>query len=216
MGRKIDLRLCAITQADMVPNRPLEQAVLSAIRGGASSIQYREKRATLREKYKEAAALSVVMRSEGVPFIVNDHVDLALAVSADGVHLGQDDLPPDVARRVMGEGPVIGVSVGSVAEAVEAERAGADYVSVGPMYPTETKRDAGEVASHEVVKEIIEAVRIPVVAVGGINAANVTDVMSLGVHGVAVISAIMGAPDPMLASREISDKINAILSGREK
>ncbi len=209
MCHKIDLRLCVITDAGMVSDRSVEQVVLGAIEGGATLIQYRDKRATMREKYDTASGLSSVVKGQGVPFMVNDHVDLAVAVRADGVHLGQDDLPVGVARRVLGDGSIIGVSAGSVAEALQAQSDGADYVSVGPMYATRTKPDAGPAVSRELVREIVHTVKIPVVAIGGINASNVDAVMALGVSGVAVVSAVMKADNPADAAREIAGSIEA-------
>ncbi len=209
MGGTIDLRLCVITDAGMAANTPIEQIVVSAIRGGTTLIQYREKDACVRDKYERAAALCRVVKQTGVPFIVNDHADLALAVEADGVHLGQDDLPPAVARRILGDGSILGVSVGSVAEARRAEQDGADYLSVGPLFPTMTKLDAGEAINRKLVTEIVKTAALPVIAIGGIDATNASEVMRLGVDGVAVISAVMTADDPMSAARQILDKVDS-------
>jgi thiamine-phosphate pyrophosphorylase len=193
----------------------MERVVADALDGGATLIQYRDKSATMRQRYEAASALCGVVKAKGIPFIVNDHVDLALDVGADGVHLGQDDLPAAVARRVLPDDAVIGVSVGSVAEAIEAESDGADYVSVGPLYATGTKPDAGAAVSREMVKEVVEAVNIPVIAIGGINASNVAEVMSLGVSGVAVVSAVMTARDPRRATRRIIDSMGSARSATE-
>lgn len=209
MVGKVDLRLCVITDAAMIGNRSMEQVVVRAIDGGATLIQYRDKSANTRQKYDAASALCGVVNGKGVAFIINDHVDLALGVGADGVHLGQDDLPAAVARRVLGEDAVVGVSVGSVAEALEAESDGADYVSIGPLYPTGTKSDAGAVVSREIVRDVVRTVQIPVVAIGGINASNVAQVTGLGVSGVAVVSAVMTADDPTCGTREIIDSMRS-------
>ena len=200
---RVDLQLCVITDAGLIGKRSMEQVVVGAIDGGATLIQYRDKSGSMRERYDAASALCGVVNGKGVPFIVNDHVDLALGVGADGVHLGQDDLPAAAARRVLPDNAVIGVSVGSVEEALDAESNGADYVSIGPLYPTGTKPDAGAVVSREIVGEVVQAVKVPVVAIGGINASNVAEVMRLGVIGVAVVSAVMTAEDPTRATREI-------------
>jgi len=187
----------------------MAEVIVRAVDGGATLVQYRDKGSSAREMYDTASGLRVVASEKRVPFIVNDHVDLALALGADGVHLGQDDLPARAARRVLAEDAVVGVSVGCVAEALEAESDGADYVSIGPLYHTDTKPDAGAVASREVVREIVQAVKIPVVAIGGISRSNVAEVMRLGVSGVAVVSAVMAAADPARATREL---IGAICS----
>jgi thiamine-phosphate pyrophosphorylase len=163
----------------------------------------------MRDKYERAAALCRAVKRTGVPFIVNDHADLALAIEADGVHLGQDDLPAAVVRRILGDGSILGVSVGSVAEARRAERDGAVYVSVGPVFPTLTKPDAGKPVSRDLVTEIVKAIDLPVIAIGGINASNASEVMRLGVDGVAVVSAAMTAEDPMSAARQILDKVDS-------
>lgn len=209
MAVKIDLRLCVITDAGMIGSRSMAEVIVSAVDGGATLIQYRDKSSGTREMYDAASALRGVASGKRVPFIVNDHVDLALALGADGVHLGQDDLPARVARRILGENAFIGVSVGSVAEALEAESDGADYVSIGPLYPTDTKPDAGAVASWEVVEEIVQTVKIPVVAIGGINRSNVAEVIRLGVSGIAVVSAVMTAEDPARATRELVDTMRS-------
>ena len=207
---KVDLRLCVITDAAMIGDRSMEQVVVGAIDGGATLIQYRDKSANMRRKYDAASALRGVVNGKGVPFIVNDDVDLALGVGADGVHLGQDDLPVAVARRILADDAVVGVSVGSSAEALEAESAGADYVSIGPLYATGTKPDAGPVVNREVVNKIVRTVNIPVVAIGGIDASNVAEVVRLGMSGVAVVSAVMTADDPTRATREIIDSIHSL------
>jgi thiamine-phosphate diphosphorylase len=207
---KVDLRLCVITDAAMIGNRSMEQVVVGAIDGGATLIQYRDKSANMSRKYDAASALRGVVKGKGVPFIVNDHVDLALGVGADGVHLGQDDLPAAAARRILADDAIVGVSVGSLAKALEAEAAGADYVSIGPLYATGTKPDAGPVVNREVVNEIVRTVNIPVVAIGGIDGSNVAEVMSLGISGVAVVSAVMRADDPTRATRAIIDSMDML------
>jgi thiamine-phosphate pyrophosphorylase len=163
----------------------------------------------MRDKYQQALTLCRVARQNDVPFIVNDHADLALAVNADGVHVGQDDLPAAAARSILGDGAILGVSVGSVAEALRAEQDGANYVSVGPFFPTRTKPDAGEAISWKLVTEIVKGVDLPVTAIGGIDAANASEVMRLGVAGVAVVSAVMTAEDPMSVARQILDEVNS-------
>ena len=189
MAVKIDLRLCVITDAGMIGSRSMAEVIVSAVDGGATLIQYRDKSSSTREMYDAASALRDVVNEKRVPFIVNDHVDLALALGADGVHLGQDDLPARAARRILAEDAVIGVSVGSVAEALEAESDG--------------------VAGREVVREIVQTVKVPVVAIGGINRSNVAEVMRLGVSGIAVVSAVMTAEDPVRAARELVDTMRS-------
>ncbi len=163
--------------------------VNSALKAGVKWIQYREKEKARREIYLEASRLRELTRESGCVFIVNDHADIALAVGADGVHLGQDDLPVREARSIMG-GRIIGISTHSVAEAVDAERGGADYIGFGPIFRTTTK-DAGEPKGVDMLMEIRRRVRIPVVAIGGITPENVAQVRASGANAVAAASAIL-------------------------
>jgi thiamine-phosphate pyrophosphorylase len=135
-------------------------------------------------------------------FIVNDHPDIAIAVDADGVHLGQDDLPAEEARKLMGSGRIIGVSTHSIAQARAAESVGADYVGFGPVFPTETK-DAGPLQGIGALRQVRSAVTVPIIAIGGIRSGNIGDVLAAGADGAAVISAILGAPDISVASRQL-------------
>ena len=150
----------------------------------------------------------MVKRSGGV-FIVNDHADIAKAVDADGVHLGQDDLPVEYGRKVLGEGKLIGISTHSVEQAREAEAAGADYIGFGPLFPTTTK-DAGSYQGAEKLRLLRNAVTLPVLAIGGITPDNLAEVMQAGADGVAVISAVLSAPDPGAVARDLIMRINTL------
>jgi thiamine-phosphate pyrophosphorylase len=150
----------------------------------------------------------MVKRSGGV-FIVNDHADIAKAVDADGVHLGQDDLPVEYGRKVLGEGKLIGISTHSVEQAREAEAAGADYIGFGPLFPTTTK-DAGPHQGVENLRSLRNAVTLPVLAIGGITPDNLAEVMQAGADGVAVISAVLSAPDPGAVARDLIKRINTL------
>ncbi|HIC94918.1 MAG TPA: thiamine phosphate synthase [Anaerolineae bacterium] len=178
----------------------------AAIAGGATAIQLRDKEATTRELIEVGLALRELTRERGVAFIVNDRVDVALAVDADGVHVGQDDMPAKLARRLMGP-KIVGVSAGSVEEALRAEADGADYVSASPVFATPTKPDAPPPTGLEGLRAIAEAVRIPVIAIGGINEDNVGEVIRAGADGVAVISAVVAAPDIAEAARRLRQRI---------
>jgi thiamine-phosphate pyrophosphorylase len=167
--------------------------VRSAVAAGVTAVQYRAKEGSSRDLYREATALRALCGA--TPFIVNDRVDLALAVEADGVHVGQDDLPCAVARRLVGERGIVGVSVRSAAEAREAERAGADYVAVSPVFSTRTKADAGAAWGLDVVRQAREAVALPVVAIGGVHLGNARAVIEAGAECLCAISATVGAPD---------------------
>lgn len=174
-----------------------------AIRGGASVVQWRDKTRDKGDQLADAQALAALCRANGVAFIINDHADLASACNADGVHLGQHDLPVQAVRPLLGRPAIVGVSANNAAEAVRAQEAGADYVAVGSMFATSTKLNTRP-ASLDRLREVKAAVRIPVVAIGGITAANIDGVVEAGADAVAVISAVCGAPDPVSAARALA------------
>ena len=165
-------------------------------------VQLREKHCSSREFYELAVRVRAIARRYGAPLIVNDRVDIALAAGADGVHVGQSDLPCAAVRRLVGEGMLVGVSAGSVAEALAAAREGADYLGVGAMYATGTKEDAGLVTMEE-LKNIRRAVELPIVVIGGINKATLGNFKGMGIEGIAVVSAIAAQKDPAAAAREL-------------
>jgi thiamine-phosphate pyrophosphorylase len=182
-----------------------------ALEGGARMIQWRDKRRDKRTQYSDASSIASVCRMYGALFLVNDHADLALAVGAGGLHLGQNDLPLESVRPIVGERMVIGVSTNTVEEALEAQDAGADYVAVGSIYRTASKPTTRP-ASLKRVAEVKQSVRIPVIAIGGINAGNVAAVVRAGADGVAVISTVCAAGDPRLAAEELSAFFGATLA----
>lgn len=189
-------RLCVITDEKLSGLRHREVAE-QALQGGAPMIQLRDKGGDLRYLYEEAAAIQHLCRKYGALFIVNDRLDLALAVEADGVHLGQEDLPPRRVRPLLRPGMILGISTHSVEEAQEAEAAGADYIGFGPVFPTGTKTGIRPVVGLDGIRKVRAAIQVPVLAIGGITLERVPGVMDAGADGVAVISAIV-------ASREIS------------
>jgi thiamine-phosphate pyrophosphorylase len=150
-----------------------------------------------------ASRLHEITRAAGVPLIINDRLDVALAVDAEGAHVGQEDMPAAMARRIIGHGKLLGVSVKIVEEASRAVRDGADYLGAGDIFGTRSKRDAGEAIGLEMLKKITESVSIPVVGIGGITKANAGSVIESGADGIAVISAIFGKPDPEKEAREL-------------
>jgi thiamine-phosphate pyrophosphorylase len=206
----LDLTLYVITDRRLASGRSHEEVAREAIAGGATVIQLRDKEASTKELVEIGRRLRRLTAERGVTFIVNDRVDVALAVDADGVHLGQEDMPAALARQLMGPAKVIGVSAGTVEEAKRAEKDGADYLGVGPVYATVTKPDAGEPIGVEGLAEILRAVSIPVVAIGGINEGNVEEVIAAGADGVAVVSAVVAAQDIEAAARRLRRKIKEI------
>ncbi|MFL5538558.1 MAG: thiamine phosphate synthase [Longimicrobiaceae bacterium] len=197
------LRLIVITDPGCGEGREIVDVVRAALRGGAPGIQLRGKEQPAREQVALARALLAETRAAGALLFVNDRLDVALAAGADGVHLGQDDLPVEAARRIVPAAFLVGISAETPELARAAERGGADYVGTGPVYATGSKADAGDAVGCGRVAAVAAAVRIPVVGIGGIDAANAGEVVAAGAAGVAVISAVMRAPDPEHATREL-------------
>jgi len=199
---KKDLLLYAVTDRSWLGGDTLAHAVEKALKGGATFIQLREKELAYDKFLEEAKEIKALCKKYGVPFLVNDNVDIALAVDADGVHVGQSDMEAGDVRRLIGPEKILGVSVQTVEQALLAEQRGADYLGVGAVFPIGSKADAVEV-SHETLKEICRAVRIPVVAIGGISKDNVLTLSGTGICGIAVISAIFAQPDIEKAAAEL-------------
>jgi len=183
----------------------------SALRGGADVLQLREKSRSTREQIAIARALVALARRSHAALIVNDRVDVAIAADAHGVHLGGNDFPVGLARRLLGPDRVIGASAQTVEMAREAAWAGADYLGVGDVFGTHSKPDAGPVVGIEGLRRIVQAVEIPVIAIGDVTADRVADVIAAGAHGVAVIRAVCAAPDPEAAVKELRERLQAAL-----
>ena len=211
------LKLYAVTDNAWLGERTLAECVEAALAGGATFVQLRDKQATgealqaeAEELRAEACELLALCRAAGVPFVVNDDVECALAVGADGVHVGQDDMACERARALLGPDAIVGVSTQTVEQARAAEAAGADYLGVGGVTGTATKPEAGVLAPEE-FRAIAAAVDIPVVAIGGVNAATMPRLSELNVDGAAVVSAIFAADDIEAATRELSRIIDETL-----
>ncbi|HEX5503174.1 MAG TPA: thiamine phosphate synthase [Thermomicrobiales bacterium] len=209
MRRPLDLSLYVVTDSRLARGRPLAAVVAAAIGGGADVIQLREKDLPAREQLALGRELRRLTREAGVLFIVNDRADLAVALDADGVHVGQDDLPADVARAIVGPGRIVGVSAATVEEAALAREQGADYLGVGSIYPTATKPDAGDAVGPGRITTIVARVALPVVGIGGITADNAAEVIRAGADGVAVVSAVVSAEDVAAAARELKRRVVA-------
>jgi thiamine-phosphate pyrophosphorylase len=180
-----------------------------AIAGGADVIQIRDKTCDCAYLYRCAEETRDIARAAGVPLIVNDRLDVALQTSADGVHLGQDDMPLKFARRVVPKNFIVGISAGTLKEALDAERDGADYVGLGPIFPTLSKSDAGEAGGLGLLREVRSRISIPIVAIGGIGVGNAADVIAAGADGIAVISAVVCQDDIAKAARRLKEIISA-------
>lgn len=204
----IDYSLYLITDRGIIKDRCLKDCVEEAIKGGVTIVQIREKDASTREFYNIAKEVKEVTDKYNIPLIINDRLDIALAVDAAGVHLGQSDMSIEVARKILGEEKIIGISAGNLEEALEAEKSGADYLGIGAIFYTGTKKDIDEPIGLEGLKEIINKIKIPSVAIGGINKDNTEDVIKTGVNGISVISAILGYEDTKKASEELLSKLS--------
>ena len=197
--KTLNFQLYLVTDRRWLKDRNLADCVEAAVLGGVTLVQLREKDIFSREFFKLAQQVKRVTERYGIPLIINDRIDIALAVDADGVHIGLDDLPVPVARKLLGSDKIIGASVTTIDEAVLFQNQGADYLGVGAVFPTATKPE-NEAVSLATLRSIKAAVRIPVVAIGGIQKENVPQVMQTGVDGIAVVSAIMNQTDITQAS----------------
>ena len=202
MKPRVDYTLYLCTDRELMTTDTIEEAAELAIKGGATIVQLREKDCTGREFLKMASAVKVITDAYEIPLIINDRVDIALAVNADGVHLGQNDIPALTAREILGPHKIIGVSAYNAELALQAQKDGADYIGVGDVFGTSTKADTHHVTPEELVK-IRHAVKIPMVAIGGINHGNVGQLRGTGIDGVAVISSVIGAKDITGAAEEM-------------
>ena len=208
---RIDYSLYLVTDRGLARGRAMLDIVRAAVQGGVTCVQLREKSCATREFIEEALAVKEYLRSRGVPLIINDRVDVALAVGADGVHLGQKDMPLAAARAIVTDTMLIGISAESLADAVAAQQGGADYLGVSPIFATPTKTDAAAPLGLAGLQAIRRAVTIPLVGIGGLNRQNAAAVVRCGADGVAVVSAIVAAEDPEQAAREL---LQAIRSAR--
>jgi thiamine-phosphate pyrophosphorylase len=201
------LHLCVITDATLAPGRDHVAIASAALAGGADMIQLRDKTGDLRALLPQARAIQALCRSLGAVFIVNDRLDLALAAGADGAHVGQEDLPAEAARSLLPPGRILGVSTHSREQAEAARECGADYIGFGPMFPTGTKDTGYAARGLDALRAIRVAVRLPILAIGGITLENVAEVIAAGATAPAVISAIVAAPDIAAAAAEFSRRI---------
>ena len=207
--KREDLLLYAVTDRSWLNGDTLYNQVEKSLKGGVTFVQIREKDLDEKAFIEEAKELKKLCMEYGVPFVVNDNVEIAKLIDADGVHVGQSDMEAGKVRERLGEGKIIGVSAKTVEQALEAERKGADYLGVGAMFTTSTKPDAS-VVSFETLKEICDAVSIPVVAIGGITLHNMDSLKGSGACGIAVISAIYGQKDIEVAALKLKEKCKKI------
>lgn len=204
---EIDLSLYLVTDNSEDVDKFLN-TIEEAIKGGVTVVQIREKTADTLDFYNLALKVKEITSKYDVPLIVNDRVDIALAIDADGVHVGQSDMPCDVTRKLIGQNKILGVSAATVKEARKAESDGADYIGTGAVFPTTTKDDADSVTKDELT-EIVKSIDIPVVAIGGINLDNACELNGTGIAGLSVVSAIMSSDNPKKSSQELLNIFNS-------
>jgi thiamine-phosphate pyrophosphorylase len=208
MRPAVDWRLYLVTDHALSLGRSLEAVVHQAVTGGVTIVQVREKTASTRDFIELARRLKVVLAPQRIPLIVNDRVDVALAADADGVHLGQQDMPVADARRLLGPDRIIGLSVETLEQARGAETLDVDYLGVSPIFPTSTKTDTAGAWGLDGLGVLRAATARPLVAIGGLNVANVSDVVAVGADGIAVVSAICSAADPQAAAQALRRAID--------
>ena len=200
----IDYSVYLVTDRRNKTDEEFLNIIEEAIKGGTTIVQLREKTASTKEFYDLALKVKEITSKYGVPLLINDRIDIALAVDSEGVHIGQDDMPADIAREIIGEDKILGVSASTVEEAKKAEIDSADYIGSGAVFPTSTKDDADSVSKEE-LKEIVDSIDIPVVAIGGITIENAHTLKASGIAGFSVVSAIMSAEDPKEASEKLKE-----------
>lgn len=205
--KNLDLSLYLVTDKSNDVEKFLN-TIEEAIKGGVSVVQIREKTADTLDFYNLAIKVKEITTKYNVPLIINDRVDVALAIDADGVHVGQSDMPCDVTRKLVGNDKIVGVSAATISEAKKAEADGADYIGTGAVFPTATKDDAPKITKKD-LKDIVDSINIPVVAIGGITHDNAGELLDTGIAGLSVVSAIMSSDDPKKSSEKLLNIFNS-------
>ncbi|WP_296875987.1 thiamine phosphate synthase [uncultured Methanobrevibacter sp.] len=205
--KNLDLSLYLVTDKSDDVEKFLN-TIEEAIKGGVSVVQIREKTKDTLDFYNLALKVKEITTKYDVPLIINDRVDVALAIDADGVHVGQSDMPCDVTRKLVGPDKIVGISAATIDEAKKAEKDGADYIGTGAVFPTATKDDAPKITKKD-LKEIVDSINIPVVAIGGINHDNAGELIDTGIAGLSVVSAIMSSDNPKKSSEELLNIFNS-------
>lgn len=205
--KNLDLSLYLVTDnSDNV--KKFLNTIEEGIKGGVSVVQIREKTATTLDFYNLALKVKEITSKYNVPLIINDRIDIALGIDADGVHVGQSDMPCEIARKLMGPDKIVGISASTIDEAKKAQNDGADYIGTGSVYPTKTKDDAPKITKKD-LKEIVESIDIPVVAIGGITLDNASELIDTGIAGLSVVSAIMSSDNPKDSAEKLLKIFNS-------
>jgi thiamine-phosphate pyrophosphorylase len=211
--KNIDYSLYLVTDRPLCLGRDLIQVVKEAVAGGVTLVQLREKNASTREFLEIAVEIRKILQGTSVPLIINDRIDIALALNAEGVHLGNSDMPYEKAREILGQDKIIGLSAESVKDAMAASRLGADYLGVSPIFTTPTKSELETGLGLEGLREIRRVSELPLVAIGGMNVSNCRAAVESGADGIAVVSALCSVPDPGLAARAL---LSEVKKGKQK
>lgn len=207
--KSFDLSLYLVTDRSLSLGRSVESIVGQAAKGGVTMVQLREKECSSREFYNLAIKLKQYLKPFNIPLIINDRLDIALACDAEGLHIGQSDIPYSIAREILGKEKIIGLSVESVQDALDANQTDVDYIGISPVFCTPTKTDTAPELGLEGIRKIMSISKHPSVGIGGINITNAADILSSGANGIAVVSAIMSAKDPQQATIELKNIINS-------
>jgi thiamine-phosphate pyrophosphorylase len=205
--QKIDYSLYLVTDRSLSLGRSNLEVIEAAVSGGVTLVQLREKEASTQEFYQEGLRVKDYLEAAHIPLIINDRIDIALALDADGVHLGQDDMPVDVARKILGPHKIIGASAFTTEEAVAAESMGADYLGLSPIFVTKTKPELVAEIGIQGISSLKQAVEIPIVGIGSMNKSNAYEAVRAGLDGVAVVSAICSQEDPRAAARALKSEV---------
>lgn len=206
--KNFDLSLYLVTDRSLSLGRSLEYIVEEAVKGGVTMVQLREKECPSKEFYLQAITLKACLKPYNIPLIINDRLDIALACDAEGLHIGQSDLPYEVARKILGKDKIIGLSVENVQDVLEANKLDVDYIGISPVFGTPTKTDTAKALGLAGVRKISLISGHPSVGIGGVNSDNAREIIEAGADGVSVVSAIMSAEDPRLAASQLSDIVN--------
>lgn len=198
-----DLSLYLVTDRQLAFNRPLIEVVEQAVKGGVTMVQLREKNCSSKEFYEEAKKLKKLLTPYNIPLIINDRLDIALAVDAEGLHIGQQDLPYPIARKLLGKNKIIGLSVENRQDLEASNQWDVDYIGLSPVFNTSTKKDTAKALGLDGVKELTSLTTHPSVGIGGINPSNASDIIRAGADGIAVVSAIMSHPNPLQAAKNL-------------
>jgi len=214
MTSRFDLSLYLVTDPAMTSRRGLLETVASAVGGGVTLVQLRDKEAPARDLIEAGRALKALLAPTGIPLVVNDRIEVARAIGADGVHVGQGDLPPEAARAILGPDAVIGLSITREEEIATFNPSIVDYIGLGPIFPTGTKSDAAPAFGEHVFAALRRRLSCPVVAIGGITPGNASQAIAAGADGIAVVSAICSAADPRAAARTLRTAVDLALKAR--